>query len=318
MKTYDIIIHMNKQEHMLLADTKIFNPETVYILKSRYTSALAKAALDPNFLNTTLTNRLHSAKQGEMLLLPDQLQSLRACDGVIEATFEPVEALNITREQSIHSVQFGRLTLEVGSEIPTQEYVAIKPESSVEKAVREAAAFGLVNTEKVVGKAYEPLGFIKQPDGDMALITRYAGQTESFDNVLWRNALEVSDEQIEDALSKAAISLSYLHLAGITHGDAQPKNIAWDSQTDSPWHIDLEESSLHMKERYKVCFEKEAINDLQTFMLFQPYMRSLDMFELVAEKYINNYNSHSNDKSPIKKDMIMGFSKNDLRPLPIV
>jgi tRNA A-37 threonylcarbamoyl transferase component Bud32 len=294
------------------------SPNEVFILKQRYVNCLVKAALKSSFIDTTLTNRLHAAKPGHMLFIPDQLQSLVSNNTSIEATLEPDETLCLTREQSIHSVIFGRLALKGDDHVPVHEYVAYKPELSVEQAVREAAASRFINTENVAGCTYEPLGFNKQPDSKVALITRFAGRTVSFDNVLWKDSSEVTDEQIEDALIKAAISLAYLHASGITHGDAQPKNIAWDTQSNNPWYVDLETARRHMKDGDRKLFHAEAEYDLQTFMLYQSCMPSVDMFELVAEKYIKSYESQSNDSLPVKKDTIMQIASKQLKPLPIV
>lgn len=302
-----------KQQERMDAHT---GPEVVF-LKRRYEKLLGKAALNPSFLNTTLTNRLHAANPGDMLLIPNQLQSLQSSDDPIKATFEADEALRQTRERSVHGIQFGRLMLEGDDHIPVQEYVAYKPES-VEQAVREAVSSRFINTKNVTGHTYEPLGFLKKSDGDTILITRFAGHTETFDNVLWRDQSEVTDEQVEDALSKAAISLAYLHAGGITHGDAQPKNIAWNTQSDEPWYVDLETVRRHMKYGDRKCFEDEAKYDLLTFMLFQPRMPSTDMFDLVAEKYIMSYESISNDSSPVKRDAIMSIAKKRLKKLPIL
>ena len=296
-----------------------YSSNEVFVLRQRYVKCLAKAAQNQSFGNTTISNKLHAANPGDMLFIPDQLQSLISSDTSFKATFEPDESLRQTREQSVgHAVQFGRLALESDNHIPVQEYVAYKSELSVEQAVREAAVSRFINTENVVGRTYEPLGFYKQSDSDVALITRFAGQTEAFDNVLWKNSSEVTDEQIEDALSKAAISLAYLHAGGITHGDAQPKNIAWDTQSNNPWYVDLETARRHIKDIDRELFMVEATDDLQTFMLYQPLMRSKDMFELVAEIYIKSYESQSNDNSPVNKDMISGIAEMSLKRLPIV
>ena len=289
----------------------------VLLLKQRYVNCLVKAALKSSFIDRTLTNRLHAAKPGEMLFIPDQLQSITFTDTSFEATFEPDESLRFTREQSVaHAVQFGRLALHGDDHIPIQEYVAYKSES-VEQAVREAAVSRFINTENVLGRTYEPLGFLKQSDGNVALITRFAGQTETFDNVLWKYSTEVTDEQVEDALSKAAVSLAYLHAGGITHGDAQPKNIAWDTQSDKPWYVDLETARRHFENKNE-DYRSEARDDLQTFMLFQSRKPSINMFELVAEKYINSYESESVNSSPVDKDTIMHIATKPLRPLPIM
>lgn len=296
------------------------SPNEVFILKQRYVRCLAKAALvNSFFLDRTFTNRLHAANSGDMLLIPDQLQSLISNDTSFKVIFEPDESLRRTREQSVaHAVQFGRLSLESDDNIPVQEYVACKSELSVEQAVREAAVSRYINTENVVGRTYEPIGFYKQSDGDVALITRFAGQTETFDNVLWKDSSEVTDEQVNDALSKAAVSLAYLHASDITHGDAQPKNIAWDTQTNNPWYVDLETARHHIKETDRKLFKAAAEDDLHTFMLYQSCMPSVDMFELVAEKYIKSYRSQSNDSLPVKKDTIMQIASKQLKPLPIV
>jgi len=293
-------------------------PEKVSFLKPRYIKGLANAASHSSFLNSTLVNRLHVAESGDLLLIPDQLQSLEAEES-IEVTFEPIKKLRWTREQSAgHGVQFGRLAIKSNNCIPAQEYVAYKPDLSVEQAVREAAASRFVNTENVVGSAYDPLGFLKQLDGGVVLITRFAGQTETFDNVLWKNPSEVTDGQVVDALSKAAKSLAYLHAAGMTHGDAQPKNIAWDTQSDQPWHVDLETARRYTEYGDRTYYKGEVIDDLQTFMLYQPCKRSMDMFDMVAEKYIQSYESQSNNYSPVNKDAIMGITSMKLKVLPIV
>lgn len=235
----------------------------------------------------------------------------------LEDTDEDDLLLGAGRSQSVRGVRFGQLLMQSPDMVPVQEYVAIKP-TRIERAIREAAAATLVNTTTNENgiRTYQPLGFLRTREG-AALVTRFAPRTISFDNVLWADDSEVTDSQVVDALAKSAMSLATLHsVFQMSHGDAQPKNMAWNHVLDKPWIVDLEDAKRHIREGVW-DFEEQAEADLATLMLYQPKMRGEDLFELVADKYISYYMQLSGNERPlVKKDYIMQLRNKHLQPLP--
>jgi hypothetical protein len=297
---------------------------SVKMLDRRYVRALSNAAQNPTFHNSTITQRLHAAREGELLLIDEEFEGLDVgTDLSVYFTTEhdSQKVLGATRQESSKGVRFGQLLFEGVRNAFAQEYVAAKA-TSVEAAVSEAAAARFVNqrTAETGMQTYSPIGFLKTAPQRVQLLTRYVGNTLTFDNVLWNESGGVTENQVADALSKSAVSLATLH-AGyrLSHGDAQPKNMAWDHVSNGPWAVDLEDATRHIKGA-DWDFENSVKMDLFELMLVQPKKRSEDMFELVAQKYIDHYRGISSNLSPIpvSKDEIMRMRNEKLRRLPRV
>lgn len=307
--------------HLRISGEQPIEIDSVSFLKPRYVRALGRAAETPDMLNSTIVKRLYAAREGELLLLPQSMEGLDGEDNIsAELTLEKndtgdIATLGATRRESCRGVRFGQMLFSGSVTGLAQEYVAVKP-TRIERAVREAAAAAMINDSDNVA-TYQPLGFIKTSEQNVGLFTRYKPNTLTLDNVLWAESDAVTDEQISDALAKSALSLATIHgLFRLTHGDAQPKNMAWDYENDQPWVVDLEDSTRHILDR-SWDFSDDAEVDIATLLLFQPVRRSRDMHELVANVYIDKYKEITNDERPVvDKDAILRMYHRTLQPLP--
>lgn len=313
----------NIERHLRIPGKVEPRVESVRILGSRYLNAIANATNRPQLLHSTVTQRLHSAPDGQLLLLGNQFEGVRKIDDdAVDLTVEYDKMdgiLSNTRHESSRGVVFGQLLIDDADIAPMQEYVAIKPHK-IERAAREAIASNLINSmSNITGmQTYEPLGFLKTKKGNASLITRYIPSTLTFDNVLWSERETITEQQIADALGKSAMLLATMHAAmAMTHGDAQPKNMAWNHKTDQPWAVDLEDTRRHIRDS-AWDFGDVAYADLATLLLYQPDHRSQDVYSYVADQYIDRYKviSGAGAKPPISKKQIVDISNNELQPLP--
>lgn len=85
----------------------------------------------------------------------------------------------------------------------------------------------LALNEIEAGVTFRPVGFLRQPDTKLAVLTQFDEGVTSFDNTLWEKDYIPTKREVEWALSCAAASLVFLHANGYTHGDFQVKNTAY-------------------------------------------------------------------------------------------
>lgn len=290
----------------------------VYMLSKRSMHSVERGADKSGLIDSYVTQKLHRATPGELHLFPDEfadidgnptLAKLFIENGHLEET-----TLGVSRSQSIRDVRFGRLALYTLDNTPIHGHVAAKPERSIECAVREATAARLINRSDLGMKTYAPVGFLRMARS-VSLLTRYVGETYSFDNVLWRNPEQQHDDEVADALAKSAISLATFH-AGfqMTHGDFQPKNTAWDPKHNIPWAIDLEDAMRHV-DAEMMSIGDRAKEDFAALMLTQPVRRSKDMYEMVADTYMKTYAAIGDEDQlpPVSHQTIMEIAKKPLR-----
>lgn len=191
-----------------------------------------------DFTDSRLKSKLGSAPVNELVLLPPEISGIKTppnnIDSDIHITIIP--GLELGRKNSRSVVNFAQLYIDSHRNKPITEIVAIKYVHSI-PAIREMHASLVVNRRFGLPLAYDPLGFIKHPDGNLGYVTRYEHNVVSLDNILW-NA-HSTPPQLNQAMARSGFWMAELHNKGVIHGDAQAKNIALDS-TGSPRYIDLE------------------------------------------------------------------------------
>lgn len=194
-----------------------------------------------DFTDSRLKSKLGSIPVNQLILLPPEVSGIKAprngSGDDIHLTAIP--GLELGRQKSRAEVKFGQLYIESDRIGPITELVAVKYVHPI-PAIREMFASLAVNRRFGEQLAYDPLGFVKNPNGKVGYITRYEHHVTSLDNVLWSE--RSSSEQRTRAMAKAAVWMASLHNKGIIHGDAQAKNIAFNSR-GLPRYIDLEAAS---------------------------------------------------------------------------
>lgn len=147
------------------------------------------------------------------------------------------------RHKNSHGLEFGQLVLSSFWDLERQEFVAIKPLETPKAAIHEFAVnhyvngFGDPRRKQPLG--YKPLGFYRfEKGGDFALVTEYDESVTSYDNTFWDPENRPTEPQVQKALARCAMGLARLHGFGLTHGDAQVKNMAVDN--NGVRFIDLE------------------------------------------------------------------------------
>lgn len=191
-----------------------------------------------DFTDSRLKAKLGSVPVNELVLLSPEVSGIKTpannIDSDIHLTIIP--NLELGRRNSRSVVNFGQLYIDSHHNKPITEIVAVKYVHSI-PAIREMHASLAVNRRFGQPLAYDPLGFIRHPDGNLGYVTRYEHNVISLDNVLWNPRSTPS--QRNQAMARSGFWMAQLHNKGIIHGDAQAKNIALDS-TGSPRYIDLE------------------------------------------------------------------------------
>lgn len=139
------------------------------------------------------------------------------------------------RLDSQHKVFFGTLTLiaDDPESSTTHVPVAVKPFHGDRKlAIHEYVSNEYMNEQGFI-RAFQPLGFWVDGDGNIFLLTEFEEGVTSLDNYDWQRELEDPLEQhlsVFQGLEWAAFSLARWHSHGYAHSDPQVKNIGVDSQ----------------------------------------------------------------------------------------
>ncbi len=201
-----------------------------------------------DFTDSRLASKLGAISTSHLLLLPEHISgiSLEAADQPnmrphdIDLTVIP--KLEAGRQNSRHEVQFGQLHIAGDSTHPIAELVATKYLNRV-AAPRELHASLEVNRRFGDNMSFQPIGFVRQPNTDkIGYLTRYEHGVLTLDNILWN--MESGTQLREEALGFAGLWLASLHNHKIIHGDAQAKNIAYDS-SQKLRYIDLEGAQVY-------------------------------------------------------------------------
>ncbi len=146
------------------------------------------------------------------------------------------EAFRHGRDESQHQVSFGQLIVHDHSRANRPELVAVKPfdEPMPDDIYQELAALNHLNSIGDVQNTYLPLGVWRNAQGILQTITLYEHGVVSTDQTFWADKSlqpeELRPERIRTSFQDCLWGIGYLHGAGISHGDAQVKNLAHDSK----------------------------------------------------------------------------------------
>jgi hypothetical protein len=141
------------------------------------------------------------------------------------------------RGDNRHNVRFGELFISPSDALRHSDFIAAKPtldKNGLSDIVNEFTATNYLNLIGDIQNSYLPLGFWKNAEGIVSLVTLYEHGTKTYDSVFWADK-DISPEAlrpevIQRALLDCVWGLGYLHAAGLIHGDAQVKNHAHDGR----------------------------------------------------------------------------------------
>ena len=278
---------MERPTHPIVPGDTIADIYDVSELRSRY-ARVGEACLKKGFRDSRLSGKIHSVPNGQLLLLPQYNNGRHWGD----ASLREVADLLTGRYESINEVKFGQLLLYGSGNLPHQELVAVK-QLPVERSVRGWQAGSYILSQG--SRSFEPIGVVKT-ENEAATLTRFESGVISLDNVLWHPETS-SPDQIDKALSLAGQSLGELHgRLGMTHGDAQSKNIAYDSVTGEPIHIDLDGADSHYSD--SVHLWSRMNNDIETFAAYQPIKIGRAAVDAFIDSYIEYADSGESSLTP--------------------
>lgn len=187
---------------------------------------------------------IRTLELGHTLLDTEQFEELQEAGA--KATIIEVDEFGSGRQKNSHGLIFGQMAMSSLFDLEKQVFIAVKPFDTVKDAAREYAFSEYLNglTRSNGNRlTFNPLGFHRFEDnGQFALITELEESVISYDNTFWDPNVEPTSAQVERALSRCAFGLAKLHLYGISHGDAQVKNMAADNSGIR--FVDLESADL--------------------------------------------------------------------------
>ncbi len=190
-----------------------------------------------NFSDSRLAAEVGSLSVGTLMLLPAKISRVDTTGMRSPSVYlNEMRDLSGGRKCSRTEVKFGQMSIVDSAARPLIDFVAAKYMHRANVA-REFAASCAINQRFGERVSFQPIGFLKDANGRSGLLTRYEHGVVTLDNILWNRA--ATSEQRKSAISQAAIWMAQLHDHGIIHGDAQPKNIAYDSSGRSRY-VDLE------------------------------------------------------------------------------
>jgi hypothetical protein len=178
----------------------------------------------------------------------------------------------VGREDSTQVVFFGEADISVDDGQTHNVGLAVKPYNIFhrDRAIHEYVALEHFHDDPHL-KSYEPLGFWVDSTGYPFLLTRFEESVISLDNAQWDkdgdNPLKEHFSLFE-ALQRSAQILARLHIRGFTHRDAQIKNMAIDTNTDTIRLIDLTKlAKIHeVDEPREIEWERAVADDLRTLV----------------------------------------------------
>lgn len=221
-----------------------------------------------DFHDSKLAAKLTSLKDSSLVLYPDAFHEIIDECGDITAELIEKQEFAHSRRESRTEVRFGQLLFSSPSHGEAAELVSVKY-TTPRLAAKESAASRAINRNSYLSPfspaAFLTLGFLKRGD-QVGYITRYKHNVITLDNVLWNDEEPLTEERVVKALGKAARWMADLHSQGITHGDAQSKNIAITASSQ-PHYPDLEDAHLHSTQAE---LKQYSLDDIETFLRFQP------------------------------------------------
>lgn len=136
------------------------------------------------------------------------------------------------RNESAHQVRFGQLILNGRDFRELPELVAVKPFDDRAGLYKEWAAHEYLNSlaDRQIG--YINLGVHNDADGVESIVSQYDHDVTTFDSSFWADSDDpdaaIRPEILQRDATLGAQGLGFLHGVGMTHGDAQVKNLAAD------------------------------------------------------------------------------------------
>lgn len=140
------------------------------------------------------------------------------------------------RGESQHQITFGQFIVHDQNRANRPELVAVKPfdEPMPDELFQEVAALNHLNSIGDIQNTYLPLGVWRNAEGILQTITLYEHGVISADHTFWADKSvypeELRPERVRTSFQDCMWGVGYLHGAGISHGDAQVKNLAHDSK----------------------------------------------------------------------------------------
>lgn len=238
-----------------------------------------------DFSDTRLSAKLGSLTSNALVLLPEDVShiSLDTLPDLPNIRLTEIPELGRGRQNSRTGVKFGQLHISNNTAAPIAELVAAKFIHRL-TAPRELNAARALNHRFGQDLAFRPLGFVRHPDGRTGYLSRYEHDVTTLDNVLWNET--ASETQRCEAMGFAGLWLASLHNHGLIHGDAQAKNIAYDSSRQ-PRFVDLE----GMHDISHGALDTQTTRLLDIANLFDPtYMLSTSPDEEIT--FVDSYLEH--------------------------
>lgn len=155
-------------------------------------------------------------------------------DKKAKATFIEKDEFSGGRNESAHQVRFGQLILNGSDFHELPELVAVKPFEDRSALYREWAAHEYLNSlaDRQIG--YINLGIHNDDEGTESIVSQYDHDVVTFDSSFWADSYDPHYESfmkpavLQRHAKLGAQGLGFLHGVGMTHGDAQVKNLAAD------------------------------------------------------------------------------------------
>lgn len=153
-------------------------------------------------------------------------------DNKTHASFIEKQDFSQGRDESAHQVRFGQLLLNGRDLHEVPELVAVKPFEDRAALYREWAAHEYLNslTDRQIG--YINLGVHNDHKGVESIVSQYDHGVVTFDSSFWAGEDDPESATRPAVLQRHAMlgarALGFLHGVGMTHGDAQVKNLAAD------------------------------------------------------------------------------------------
>lgn len=176
------------------------------------------------------------------------------------------------REDGVHGGRAGQMILNGSGLHESPTLIHLKPfaddidQKPADLLAREMSMDNYLNSLTDEQLAFIPLGVWKNAQGINHLLTLYEHDVISYDNVFWAdkdvNPEALRQEAVEDAYKMSLLGLGYLHGLGISHGDAEAKNLARDRK--SIRFIDLETATIIPTEKQKAVLKTRQ--DIETFI----------------------------------------------------
>lgn len=169
-------------------------------------------------------------------LLSEDAYSLTHSNKPGTGVYTEHDAFRHGRDESQHQVSFGQLIIHDQSRANRPELVAVKPfdEPMPDDIYQELAALNHLNNMGEIQNTYLPLGVWRNAQGILQTITLYEHGVVSTDQTFWVDKSlhpeELRPERVRTSFQDCLWGIGYLHGAGISHGDAQVKNLAHDSK----------------------------------------------------------------------------------------